>query len=111
VPILKVRGEYRFEDAAIPGAFVGLEADGFYASSAFFNGADFDFSGSIFDASLRAGFAPANGMEVFLNVRGLGGGANGTRPDADRVFWTQSRSGYTDNFLTTLSVTLGARLK
>ena len=53
---------------------------------------------------------PKPGMETFLNVRGLGGGANGTR-GSDREFATQSRDGYTDNFLTTLSVTLGARLK
>ena len=110
VPIIKVRGEYEFVDAAIPGAFVGMEADGFYATSAFFNGAEYDFSGSIFDASLRAGFEPMPGMEVFLNLRGLGGGANGTRGNA-REFATQSRDGYTANFLTTMSVTAGVRLK
>jgi hypothetical protein len=109
VPILKVRGEYRFVDGGIPGAFVGLEADGFYATSAFINGATYEFSGSIFDASLRAGFAPMPGMEVFINLRGLGGGAVGTRGD-EREFATQSRQGFTDNFLTTLSLTLGARL-
>lgn len=110
VPILKLRGEYEFVNGRIPGAFVGLEADGFYASSAFINGASYEFQGSIFDASLRAGFEPMPGMDVFLNVRGLGGGATGTRGD-DREFATQSRDGYTDNFLTTLSVTLGVRLK
>ena len=110
VPILKLRGAYRFANSAIPGAFIAAEVDGFYASSAFFNGADFDFSGSIFDASVRAGFQPVPGLEVFLNARGLGGGASGTRPVVDREFWTQSRDGFTDNFLTTLSVTLGVRL-
>ena len=110
VPILKIRGEYEFTESAIPGAFVGLEADGFYATSAIFNGATYEFSGSIFDASVRAGFEPMPGLEVFLNLRGLGGGASGTRGDT-REFATQSRDGFTDNFLTTLSVTLGARLK
>ena len=111
VPIIKLRGEYRFVDGAVPGAFVGGEVDGFYASSAFFNGADFEFTGSVFDASVRAGFQPMEGVELFLNVRALGGGANGTRPAEDNVFWTQSRDGFTDNFLTSLSVTLGARLR
>jgi len=64
VPIIKVRGEYQFVDGVIPGAFIGLEADGFYASSAYINGAEYDLSGSIFDASLRAGFEPTPGMEV-----------------------------------------------
>lgn len=111
VPIIKVRGEYRFPGTTVPGGFVGLEADGFYASSAFFNGASFEFSGSIFDASLRAGFAPAPGLEVFVNLRALGGGARGTRPDDSRQFWSQSTNGFTDNFLVTSSLTLGARLK
>ncbi len=111
VPIIKIRGEYIFDGDRIPGAFVGLEADGFYASSAFINGAEFDFTGSIFDASLRAGFEPVTGMEVFLNFRALGGGASGTRPDENRDFWSQSRSGFTDNFLVSTSLTLGARLK
>ena len=110
VPIIKVRAGYHFPGGPIPGAFVEFEADGFYASSAFINGASYDFTGSIFDASLRAGFTPQPGFELFANVRGLGGGGSGTRGDA-REFWTESIDGYTDNFLTTLSVTLGARLR
>lgn len=110
VPIVKLRGEYRFAGRAIPGAFIGMEADGFYASSAFFNGANYAFEGSIFDVSLRAGFEPTPGLDLFMNVRGLGGGAKGTRGDA-RDAWTESREPFTDNFLTTLSVTLGARVR
>lgn len=110
VPIIKLRGEYRFAGDAIPGAFIGLEADGFYASSAFINGASYAFEGSIFDVSLRAGFEPTPGLDLFLNVRGLGGGANGTRGDA-RDTWTESREDFTDNFLTSMSVTLGARVR
>ena len=109
VPIVKVRAEYR-PDGRIPGAFVAFEADGFYASSSFFNGAAYDFAGSIYDASLRAGFSPTNGVDVFLNARGLGGGATGTR-GRDRDTWTESREPYTDNFLNTLSLTIGARLR
>ncbi len=87
-----------------------MEADGFYASSAFFNGANYAFEGSIFDVSVRAGFEPTPGLDLFMNVRGLGGGAKGTRGDA-RDAWTESREPFTDNFLTTLSVTLGARVR
>jgi hypothetical protein len=109
VPIIKVRAGYTFPEAQ--GAFVEFEADGFYASSAFINGADYAFEGSIFDASLRGGFEPAPGLEVFANLRGLGGGGKGTRPAANREFWSESRDGFTDNFLTTVSLTLGARVR
>ena len=110
VPILKLRAEYRFQGGRVPGAFVGFEADGFYATSSFFNGAAYEFSGSIYDASLRAGFSPRSGVDVFINARGLGGGATGTR-GRDRENWTESREAYTDNFLNTLSITLGARVR
>jgi len=111
VPIIKIRGEYTFTDSAIPGAFVALEADGFYASSAFINGAEYEFTGSIFDASLRAGFEPTPGVELFANLRGFGGGGAGTRPPEEREVWSESRDGFTDNFLTTIALTLGARLR
>ena len=111
VPIVKFRTEYAFPGGRIPGAFVGFEADAFYASSAFINGAEYEFTGSIFDASLRAGYEPTPGLDLFLNLRGLGGGGAGTRPPENRTFWSQSRDGYTDNFLSTLSLTLGARLR
>ncbi|MFW5684454.1 MAG: hypothetical protein ACOC1I_06345, partial [Spirochaetota bacterium] len=78
VPIVKLRAGYTF--AELQGAFLELEADAFYASSAFINGATYAFEGSIFDVSLRGGFEPAPGLEVFANLRGLGGGGSGTRP-------------------------------
>jgi hypothetical protein len=110
VPIIKLRLRHVF-DTALPGFFAELEADGFFASSAFINGASYEFSGSIFDASIRSGFQPTPGVELFANVRGLGGGARGTRPIAEREFWSQSQSGFTDNFLTSMSLTFGARLR
>lgn len=52
-----------------------------------------------------------SGLDLFANVRALGGGARGTRPPKDRTFWSQSRDGFTDNFLSTLSPTPGARVR
>lgn len=106
VPALKVRAEYRWP----VGLFVGLEADGLYASSAYINGADFDFEGSILDASLRAGLAVAKQADVFLNLRFLGGSATGTASKEDPK-WTEGESGYSDNRLATTSLTLGLRLR
>ncbi len=106
VPIIKARGSYRFDS----GFFVGAEVDGFYASSAFFNGADFAFEGSILDASLRAGLRLRDNTDAFLNLRYLGGHAEGTSEYEDR-YWTQSISDYTTNYLATLSLTLGFTLR
>ena len=111
VPILKVRGTYRARRSKVPGACVSLEADGFYASSKFFNGAEYPFTGSIFDASIRAGFSPRPALDVFINMRALGGGATGTRPPEAITMWSQSRDGYTDNFLVSGALTLGARVR
>lgn len=106
VPIIKLKAEYR----APTGYFVGLEADGFYASSAFFNGADFEFTGWIYDAALRAGFEVNPATDTFLSLRLLGGGATGTS-DYDTPFWTQGVEGYTNNNLVALIISGGLRLK
>ena len=105
VPILKLKAEYRLPC----GFFFGGEVDGFYASSAFFNGADFEFKGWIYDAALRFGKEMNPVTDLFLSVRLLGGGAQVRRsmrlPTGRRVVQ------YTDNSLTTLIISAGARLK
>ena len=106
VPVIKARGSYRFDN----GLFAEIDVDGFYASSAFFNGADFDFEGSVLDASLRAGLALRDDTDAFLNIRFLGGHAEGVSEYVDR-FWTQSISGYTANYLSSLSLTLGFTIR
>ena len=106
VPIIKARGYYRFGN----GFFAGAEVDGFYATSAFFNGADFKFEGSILDASLRAGLELRDNTDAFLNVRFLGGHAEGESEYDDR-FWTQSTENFTANYLSSLSLTLGFTLR
>lgn len=106
VPIVKARAEYRFDS----GFFVGTEVDGFYATSAFINGADFSFEGSILDASIRAGLPIVERADAFVNVRFLGGTAKGTSQYEER-FWTEGKERYTENILSTLSLSLGARLR
>lgn len=89
--------------------YAAFEATGLYASSAFINGADFDFEGSILDSSLRAGTAINQNAEAFLNLRFLGGSAKGVS-EYDRIYWTQSEEKFTANYLATMSLTLGATL-
>lgn len=105
VPALAVKGSF-----ALPGNFsAGFEATGIYASSALFNGATFQFEGSILDASVRVGKAFTNGVEVFLNARFLGGSAAGVSQYPD-LYWTESQDNETANYLATGSLTLGTRL-
>jgi hypothetical protein len=106
VPILKARGGYTFPR----GFFLATEIDGFYASSSFFNGADFEFEGSIVDASVRAGFEVKDYLDIFANLRLLGGTAAGTS-QYDKDFWTDGVLKYSDNRLAALTFTLGATLK
>ncbi|MCX7775083.1 MAG: hypothetical protein WHT81_02870 [Rectinemataceae bacterium] len=105
VPALAVAGEF-----GLPGGFfAGFEATGIYASSALLNGATFQFEGSILDASIRAGRRFQSGAEAFLNFRFLGGSAAGVSQYPD-LFWTESQNDETANYLTTGSVTFGARI-
>ncbi len=90
---------------------IEFEADGFYASSAFFNGASFEFEGSILDTSLTW-VRRSSAFDGLLTLRFIGGGARGT--DQTAVFWTEGSSvgsGFTDNFLTSMALSVGARLR
>ncbi|MDH7483607.1 MAG: hypothetical protein QHH01_03180 [Spirochaetales bacterium] len=105
VPALAVAGAF-----SLPaGFFAGFEATGIYASSAFFNGATFQFEGSILDASVRAGRRFASGAEAFINLRFLGGSAAGVSQYPD-LYWTESQDNETSNYLATGTLTLGARI-
>ncbi len=106
VPILKLKAEYRLPC----GFFFGGEVDGFYASSAIFNGADFEFKGWIYDAALRFGKGINPATDLFLSVRLLGGGAQGTS-QYEATYWTQTSPQCTDKSLTVLIVSAGASLK
>jgi hypothetical protein len=101
VPILKFR--YR---RPIGGPYwAAAELDGFYASGRYITGSGNDFVGAILDASLRAGLTVRENIDVFLNLRYLGGGARGDDEDD-----TGPGDGYTENWLNAYSLSLGARL-
>jgi hypothetical protein len=103
VPILK----FRVKRYLGPVFWLGSEIDGFYASGRFITGSANDFVGAILDASLRAGISPKAPLDVFLNVRYLGGGAVGTEEDAA----VGGVDGYTKNWLHTMSISLGVTVR
>jgi len=102
VPAINLYGKYTFDN----GLFLSLDVTGLYASSSIINGASFEFEGSILDASLRAGYPLMSGLDVFTNLRFLGGTAKGVSEYVERT-WSESTQGSTSNVLSTTSFTLG----
>jgi len=92
------------------GINLSLDVTGLYASSAFINGASFEFEGSILDASLRMGYQLKNQMEIFSNLRFLGGTSKGTSENSNTA-WSQSVEQYTTNNLGTFSATVGLTIR
>jgi hypothetical protein len=97
VPALKAHVRYDFAS----GWFGALEVDGFYAPVKYFNGGKSDVKGAIIDASVRAGYRMSPRLDTFLNVRWIGGGAEGTSEPED------FSDGYNSNWLHFMLVTLG----
>lgn len=99
VPALKVRARY----APAERFWLGVEADGIWAPVKYINGSDTDVEGAILDASVRAGYSVSEELDGFLNIRYLGGGAEGTGDDDG------PGDGYVKNWLHFLTVSLGFR--
>lgn len=101
VPALKIRARYTFAS----GWWLGLEADGIYANIKGLNGSTREVTGAILDASLRAGIHLHGWMDVFVNLRYLGGGAKGGGPED-----SAQGDGYTRNWLHFITLSLGVGL-
>lgn len=93
VPIIKLKAGYEWEN----GIFLMFDGDGFYASNKFFNGAEYPFTGYIYDLSLRGGYGFNDKFTSYINARFLGGGGEGTNDSGS----------YTYNDLHTFSLSLG----
>jgi len=105
VPAVNLFGKYVWDS----GFYAQTDITGLYASSAIINGANFEFEGSILDASVRSGFQLKHGIDLFLNLRFLGGSAAGVS-DYPKQNWTDSTSRATANYLATTSLTFGVAL-
>ena len=102
VPLLKLRVRQPLGE----GLWWGAEVDGVWAPIKYLNGSDSDVEGALLDASLRAGMHLGHGVDTFLNLRYLGGGAEGTGSNT-----TPPGDGYTRNWLQFTSVSLGFALR
>ena len=99
VPLFRTRGRFDYES----GCWWGFEVDGAYAPIKYINGGTSDVVGALLDASLRLGQRGKNGIDSFVNLRYLGGGAEGTTDDPD-----PGEDGFTNNWLHTVSLSIGA---
>lgn len=104
VPALKSRGRLYLGEAA----WLGYEVDGMYAPVKYINGGKSDVVGAILDFSIRGGYDVARSLGVFVNLRYLGGGAEGTsKSDAARG----PGDGYSSNWLHFMTWTAGFEVK
>jgi hypothetical protein len=106
VPALHLSGSLPLTEALT----LGFEATGIYASSAIINGANFSFEGSLLDASVRATYEISSGLRPYLNVRYIGGSAQGTSQYPD-LSWAETEDDFTANYLSALSFTLGIEIR
>ncbi len=102
VPALAIYSEYVFPF----GLTLSADIAGSYASSAIINGADFEFEGSILDASLRMSYRLRQGYSLFANARFFGGTAKGTSENIGDT-WTETIEPYTKNNIASLTFSAG----
>jgi len=98
-PVPALKAVVRYDDHS--GWFGAMEVDGFYAPVKYVNGGKSDVVGAIIDANLRAGYRLSPRADAFLNLRWLGGGAEGSSEPED------FSDGYNENWLHFLIVSVG----
>jgi hypothetical protein len=98
VPALKYFGAVR----PTSWFWLATELDGIYAPVSYLNGDNNDVKGAILDASMRAGLDLGKKRDVFLNVRYIGGGAEGQSDNS-----LPPGDGYVSNWLHFLTVSAG----
>jgi hypothetical protein len=99
-PVPALKGLVRYD--APSGWFWMFEADGMVAPVKYLNGGKSDVTGAIIDANLRGGYRLSPRVDAFINLRWLGGGAEGTSDPED------FSDGYTQNWLQFLIFSVGA---
>ncbi len=104
VPAVAIYSEYRFDF----GLTLSADIAGIWASSAIINGADFEFEGSILDASLRMSWALKDGVSLFGNTRFFGGTAKGESENTNNT-WTDAIQPYTKNNIASMTFSAGVK--
>jgi hypothetical protein len=102
VPVVKVRLKMPLNRQV----WFGSEIDGFYAQGSGITGStnvESSFKGAILDGSVRLGARFSRFLDGFVNLRYLGGGAEGQQKNPENP----GATGYTSNWFSALSFSLG----
>ena len=102
VPLLKFRGW----GYVARSFWMGGEVDGFYAPIRYINGGRSDVEGAILDTSLKFGVSLNRGIDPFLSLRYLFGGAQGTSSKREAF-----SDGFTKNWLHFMTVSVGVTFR
>lgn len=86
--------------------WLGAELQGFWAPIRLLNGSTTDVEGAIADGAVKLGLTRARGIEPWLAIRYVGGGAVGTSNNPDPY-----TDGYTKNWLHFMAISLGAGVR
>jgi hypothetical protein len=102
VPLLKLRARHDYSSEM----WVGFEADGAYAPIKYFNGDVSDVVGALLDTSLKGGLKLKHGVQPFISLRYIGGGAEGTESSPE-----DGKDGFVSNWLHLGTLSFGAQLR
>ena len=102
VPLATISGEMNAKNHV----WYGFEATGSFAPIKYINGSNSDIVGALLDASIRGGLHLKNKTDVYVNLRYIGGGAEGTDSTPD-----PGKDGYVANWIQLTSLSVGFRLR
>ena len=102
VPLLAAAGKFEREN----NQWWGFDAAGSFAPIKYINGSNTDIVGAILDASIRGGIHLQHGADAFVNLRYIGGGAEGTDNTPDR-----GKDGYVVNWINFTALSIGFELQ
>ncbi len=102
VPLLAMQGKFEREN----NQWWGFDAAGSFAPIKYINGSNTDIVGAILDASVRGGLHLEQGTDAFVNLRYIGGGAEGTSNDPD-----PGKDGFVVNWLNFVTLSVGVQLR
>jgi hypothetical protein len=98
VPLVTSRGRFGIDAQR----WWGYDMAGAYAPIKYLNGDVSDVVGALLDASVRGGFVFSKGTDVFINLRYVGGGAEGTESEP-----IDGKDGFVENWIQVVSLSLG----
>ena len=98
VPLVTSRGRFGIDAQR----WWGYDVSGAYAPIKYLNGDVSDVVGALLDASVRGGFSFSKGTDVFINLRYIGGGAEGTESEP-----IDGKDGFVANWIQLLALSIG----